>query len=71
MSEMPRRASQLADREPNLPEPLEEQLESIVEEVLGDDPLARPEPELLDAGNEFAPYRRHRPWCRDADGHHA
>lgn len=52
MSQMPRRASQPAGREPVLPEPLEEQLESIVEEVLGDDPLARPEPLLLDEGDE-------------------
>lgn len=36
------------DREPVLPAPLAEQLETIVEDVLGDEPLTQPQPALID-----------------------
>jgi 3-oxoacyl-[acyl-carrier-protein] synthase II len=39
------------DREPVLPAPLEHQLETIVEEVLGDAPITQPEPALLQEEN--------------------
>ncbi|WP_029214487.1 beta-ketoacyl-ACP synthase II [Kallotenue papyrolyticum] len=46
------RLPRAADKEPVLPPPLEHQLESIVEDVLGDQPLAEPQAALLNPADD-------------------
>jgi 3-oxoacyl-[acyl-carrier-protein] synthase II len=48
MGQAPRGRTMEPDRDPVLPAPLEEQLETIVEEVIGDAPLTQPEHAILD-----------------------
>lgn len=51
MSHVPRGRKLESDGEPVLPAPLEYQLETIVESVLGDEPLTQPDPALLQEEN--------------------